>query len=153
MIYIQGSGEGYVEPVRATEQEGVNGTRLRQVTRGKEEDTLLITGYAKLPSTIAASKLYEVVAVAVEVRPEDGEIIDVDCILPTIVARRVVKEIAIGYKLSDGIEGLIKEIERRYCGNTHKDVIIAFRVIYDKYRAYREGRPLQQIEERSKHRG
>ncbi|MBE3580507.1 MAG: DUF3870 domain-containing protein [Thermoanaerobacteraceae bacterium] len=104
----------------------MNGTWLRRVTQEKEDDTLLITGYAKLPSTITAGKLHEVVGVAVEVRPEDGEIIDVDCSLATTVARRVVKEIAMGYELSDGIGGLIEEIERRYCGSAHKAVILHF---------------------------
>ncbi|GFN22262.1 MAG: DUF3870 domain-containing protein [Thermoanaerobacteraceae bacterium] len=102
----------------------------------------MITGYARLPSTITAYKLYEVVGVAVEVRPSDGEILDVDCSLATSVARRIVREIALGYRLSDGIEELVEKIERRYCGSARKAVVMAFRAIHEKYVAYRQGRAL-----------
>ncbi|MGI9951775.1 DUF3870 domain-containing protein [Moorellaceae bacterium AZ2] len=91
---------------------------------------------------MTAYKLYEVVGVAVEVRPSDGEILDVDCSLATSVARRIVKEIALGYRLSYGIEELVEKIERRYCGSARKAVVMAFRSIYEKYVAYREGRVL-----------
>lgn len=118
------------------------------VTGEEREETLLITGYARLPSTITAYRLYEVVGIAVEVRPSDGEIIDVDCSLATSVARRFVREIAIGYKLSDGIEGLVEKIERRYWGSARKAIIMAFRVIYEKFVAYKQGRTFDQMEKR-----
>ncbi|SMB97472.1 protein of unknown function [Thermanaeromonas toyohensis ToBE] len=117
-------------------------------TSENQEETLLITGYAKLPSTITAYRLYEVVAIAVEVNPRDGKIVDVDCTLATSVARKIVREIAWGYKLSDGIEELVQRIERRYWGSARKAIIMAFKVIYEKFVAYKQGRSFEQTEKK-----
>nr|WP_297202092.1 DUF3870 domain-containing protein [Thermanaeromonas sp.] len=116
------------------------------MTGEKREETLLLTGYARLPSTITAYRLYEVIGIAVEVRPDDGEILDADCSLATSVARRFVRDIAVGYKLSDGIDGLVQEIERRYWGSARKAIIMAFRVIYEKFVARKQGKSPEQVE-------
>jgi hypothetical protein len=110
-------------------------------------DTIFLTGYAKLPSTITAHKLYEVIAIGVEVAPDTGEIVDVDCTLATGAARRFVSELARGYRLNDGIDGLGERLERRYFGSARKALISAFKIIYEKYLAYQQGLPFQSIME------
>ncbi|GFN22263.1 DUF3870 domain-containing protein [Thermanaeromonas sp. C210] len=115
----------------------------------QEEETILITGYARLPSTITAYKLYEVVGVAVEVKPKDGEIVDVDCSLVPDITRKIIRKAVVGYKLSDGIDPLTERIERRYCGSAREAVVAAFRSIYEKWVAYRQGRCLEQREDRA----
>lgn len=103
-----------------------------------------------MPSAITAYKIYGgVIAVGVEVSPEEGEILDVDCTLVTLVGKRIVKEIAIGYKLSWGIEALVKNLERRYYGSARKALISAFRMIYEKYLVYKKGLPYEEMCEKT----
>ncbi|MGI9951776.1 DUF3870 domain-containing protein [Moorellaceae bacterium AZ2] len=109
-----------------------------------------MTGYAKLPSTIAAYKLYEVVGVAVEIRPKDGEIVDVDCSLVPDMTRRIIHEAVVGYRLSNGIDALTERIQRRYCGSAREALVAAFRSIYEKWIAYRRGMCLEQSERRTR---
>lgn len=101
-------------------------------------DTIFFTGYAKLPSNITAAKLYEVVAIGVEVNPQTGEIIACDCTLATKVARDFVNSLIVGYNLSNGIEELTDKFERRYYGSARKALTTSLKIMYDKWIAFKE---------------
>jgi len=100
-------------------------------------ETVFFTGYAKLPSNITAAKLYEVVAVGVEVDPNTCIIVDCDCTLATNVARKFVRSLILGYNLGEGIEGLTDSFEKRYYGSARKALITSLRIMYEKWLAYR----------------
>ena len=97
------------------------------------ENTVFITGYAKLPSAITAEKLYEVVAIGVEVDPTTGIIVDADCTLATDVSKRFFKKLTKGYCLFDGIEPLILRFETRYYGSARKALVTAMKIMYQKW--------------------
>ena len=99
----------------------------------RNRKTLFITGYAKLPSSITAYKICDVVCVAVEVEEETGAIIDADCSLATRIAKDFVAKLAVGYKLSEGIEGLAEEFEEYYEGSACKAIIMCFKEIYERF--------------------
>jgi len=104
-----------------------------QPTNLSSENTVFITGYAKLPSAITAEKLYEVVAVGVEVDPKTGIIVDADCTLATEVSRKFFQKITKGYCLFDGIEPLILRFETRYYGSARKAIVTALKIMYQKW--------------------
>ncbi len=97
------------------------------------KETIFFTGYAKLPATITAHKIYEVIAIGVEVVPDTGEIVNVDCTLATGLARRFISDLALGCKLGDDIDKLLECLETRYYGSARKALIAAFKCINEKY--------------------
>jgi hypothetical protein len=99
-------------------------------------DTIFITGYAKLPSSITAAKLYEVIAVGVEIDPNTGIIVECDCTLATTVGRNFLKKLVLGYNLSYGIDDLLNRFEVRYHGSARKAIITALKIMYEKWLAY-----------------
>lgn len=102
------------------------------------EKSVFVTGYAKLPASITAEKLYAVIAVGVEVDPDTGVIIDCDCTLATQVGKNFFKKLTNGYCLNNGIEGLIQDFETRYYGSARKAIITALRIMYDKWLTFKE---------------
>ncbi len=103
-------------------------------------DTIFFTGYAKLPSNITAEKLYEVIAIGIEVDPNTSIIVDCDCTLATMVARNFFRKLAIGYNLNEGIEGLTKVFEERYYGSARKAIITSLKIMYEKWLTYLENK-------------
>lgn len=102
------------------------------------DNTIFITGYAKLPTAITAEKLYEVIAIGVEVNPETGIIIDSDCTLATNVGRNFFKKLTKGYCLLQGIDPLIMTFEKRYYGSARKAITTALKIMYDKWLTFKE---------------
>lgn len=105
----------------------------------QKHNTILFTGYAKLPSNITAGEMYNVIGVIVVIDMEREEIIEADCTLATELARRYASEAMLGYNLKNGIEPLLRRIDQIYQGSAKRAIITALRVIYDKYRSYKEG--------------
>lgn len=106
----------------------------------KQEKTIFITGYAKLPSSITAEKLYEIIAMGLEVDTETGKIIDADCTLATEVGKKFFRKLTIGYCLDDGIEELMDVFNKRYYGSARKAIITSLKIIYDKWFVYSENK-------------
>jgi len=98
-----------------------------------KDDTVFITGHAKLPTAITAEKLYEVIAIGVEVDSQTGIIINSDCTLATDVGKNFFKKLTIGYCLLNGIEPLILQFENRYYGSARKAIVTALKLMYDKW--------------------
>lgn len=99
-----------------------------------ESQTILITGYAKLPQGIAATEIYPAIALGLVVDRETGEVLDVDCSLVTQIARDFVKDLILhrNLKESEEIEALFNA---RFFGSARKSLILALRTCSEKYRA------------------
>jgi len=98
----------------------------------KFADEIFVTGYAKLPSNITATKLYEVIAVGLLIRTQTGEIIEAECTLSTSLANRVVSGILMGMNIKqiDEIEYLI---DTTYFGSAKKAIKTAVQNCKKKY--------------------
>ncbi|SHI58171.1 protein of unknown function [Dethiosulfatibacter aminovorans DSM 17477] len=84
-------------------------------------DEIIVTGYAKLPSNITARKLYEVIAVALLVKTQTGEIIEADCTLSTNLAKKFTNDMLKGKCLSD-IDDIEYTIDTAYFGSAKKAI-------------------------------
>jgi len=100
------------------------------------ENTVFITGHAKLPTAITAEKLYEVITIGIEVDTETGIIISSDCTLATDVGRKFFTKLTTGYCLLNGIDQLILKFEKRYYGSARKAIVTALKHMYDKWLIY-----------------
>ncbi|QDR80592.1 DUF3870 domain-containing protein [Sporomusa termitida] len=99
---------------------------------------ILFSGYAKLPTGITASEIYKVIGVVLLVNEDTGEIIQADCTLATAVARNHVSSILVGKPIANP-DYLVRIVDTTYQGSAKKAIITALRIIYDKYRSYKEG--------------
>lgn len=103
------------------------------------EDTTLFTGYARLPSGITASRVSDVVGVAVEVEPGTGTIVDAECTLSTHLARDFFRRLIIGHSLEADFPSMLRTIERRYHGSAQKALVTALKTVLEKYQSRRQG--------------
>lgn len=99
---------------------------------------ILFSGYAKLPTGITASEVYKVIGVVLIIDEDTGTILEADCTLATEVARMHVSEILTG-KLITNPDNLVRVVDKTYQGSAKKAIITAIRIIFDKYRSYKEG--------------
>jgi len=112
--------------------------RLRRRGRKKIDGnrTILLTGYARLPAGITASKLFDVVGVAVEVDPETGKIVNAECTLATSLARDFFRRLVVGSGLETEFASIVRTLESRYQGNAQKALVSALKGVLEKYQSY-----------------
>ena len=104
----------------------------------KQGKRILFSGYAKLPTGITASEIYKVIGVVLVIDEDSGIILEADCTLATAVARNNVSGFLLGKSITNP-ENLVRIVDKTYQGSAKKAVITAIRIIYDKYRSYKEG--------------
>lgn len=100
---------------------------------------ILFSGYAKLPTGITASEMYKVIGVIVLIDMENELIVEADCTLATQLANKHVSSTLVGCTMKNGPEPLVRMIDQVYQGSAKKAIITALRIIYDKYRSYKDG--------------
>lgn len=99
---------------------------------------ILFSGYAKLPTGITASEIYKVIGVVLSIDEDTGNIVEADCTLATAVARKHVSSILVGNSITNP-DHLVRIVDKTYQGSAKKAIITAIRIIYDKYRSYKDG--------------
>ncbi len=107
-----------------------------------DDQSILISAHAKLPSGIAAAEMYGVMALVLVVDVAEGTIVDVECTLSTKMAERFVAKLLTGKSLKHGPKELIELIEAVYQGSAQKAIITALRDISNKYGRIRSQRGL-----------
>ncbi len=95
-------------------------------------DEIFVTGYAKLPSNITASIMYEVIAVGLLIESETGRIIEADCTLSTQLGNRFVSKMLQNQNMND-MDQMIHVIDRSYFGSAKKAIKTAVLNCKKKY--------------------
>ncbi len=102
----------------------------------REKNTVLLSGYAKLPTNITAEMVYEVLAVAVLFDKRSGIILAAEASMVTNIAKKFIAELLVGYNLNDGPDELMDDFENYYHGNAKRALETAMRMIFSKYQEY-----------------
>lgn len=89
-----------------------------------KENEIFISGYAKLPNQITASKLYEVIAIALIIDRNSGKIINADCSLATKLSVDFVRNLLINENINK-IEKIQERFNNYYFGSAKKALITA----------------------------
>ena len=105
-----------------------------------ERETVLLSGYARLPAGTVSSEIYKVMALVFVVEVETGTILKAGCTLSTRLSERFVAELLVGKSLLSDLAEMIALINKRYQGAAKKTIITALRIISDKYLAYVSGK-------------
>ncbi len=103
-----------------------------------DSNTILLSGYAKLPTNITAEAVYNTLVIVVLADRNSGVILDAEASVVTELSRRFIADMLRGYDLHNGPEELIAQLEQRYLGNARKALETALRTIFVKYRDYTE---------------
>ncbi len=101
-----------------------------------DRNTVLLAGYAKLPSNITAEAVYNTLVIAVLFDRRTGIILEAAASVVTELTKRFISELLAGYDLNDGPEPLIARFEEYYFGNAKKALETALRSIFAKYQDY-----------------
>lgn len=111
-----------------------------------KRESVFFSGYAKLPSGITVTEMYRIIGVMIVVDMETETIMEADCTLITETGRNFVRNIVEGFCLTKGIEPLLRVIDLRYQGNAKRAIISALRIIYDKYKSYKDGHMISEFD-------
>lgn len=96
-------------------------------------DLCLFSGYARLPSNTTAQKIYEELALVMVIDMNTGVVHNAECTMVTGVAKEFVCNLLIGYDMNQGIEPLVKLVERKYQGHLKKALTSSIRMIGSQY--------------------
>ncbi|NMD68855.1 DUF3870 domain-containing protein [Bacillus sp. DNRA2] len=96
-------------------------------------NTYLIAGHAKLPQGMAARNVYESITITLELDHKYGVIVDASCTLATEHAREYIRQLLRGYCLSDGIEELLKQVQKYYRGKASQAIQAAIKDVYSQF--------------------
>ena len=107
----------------------------------RERNTILISGYAKLPSNTTAENVYSTMVVAVRFDKRNGIILNAEASVVTELARTFISELFVGYNLNDGPEELLSCFEAYYYGNAKKAIETAIRMIFNRYQEFKAQNP------------
>ena len=102
----------------------------------RERNTILISGYAKLPANITAESVFNTMVVAVRFDKRNGIILNAEASVVTDLAKNYISELFVGYNLNDGPEELLSCFEAYYYGNTKKAIETAIRMIFQRYHEF-----------------
>jgi hypothetical protein len=105
-----------------------------------DENIVLFSGYAKLPSGTVSAEVYKVMALVVLIDIRTGTIIEADCTLSTRLSERFVLAMLVGKNIQNDNIALIEQINLQYQGAAKKAIINALRIISAKYSLYLQER-------------
>ena len=96
-------------------------------------DLVLIAGYAKLPGNTTAQRVYEQLALVIEVDMDSGFIQKADCTMVTGLAKDFVNRQMSGYDLNRGAEPLLLQMDHAYQGHLKKALLTAIKNVSLQY--------------------
>jgi hypothetical protein len=103
----------------------------------KNDETIICTGYSRLPDGMAAKNLYGVMGVGFEIDPDTDKIINASCTFVTNMCTDFIKTILVGHDLNEGIELPVRKFEKRYFGLGKKAIIAAIQDAYNQFEIYK----------------
>ena len=104
-----------------------------------KDDTVYFISYSKLPTTISAGKLLDVVGVGLVINTKTGITEDTSCTLITDEAKRFLKDIIVGHNLyEEGLDELVNKIQYRFHGLSQKAICVAVKAAVERYETWKD---------------
>lgn len=99
-------------------------------------DTVIFSGFARLPANAASMYIVGVLAVEIEVDPYDMKIVDAACNCLPPLGQKFLVSLLVGNKIENGMEDAIKMIRARYFSTAQRAMIAALEDVQKNYREY-----------------
>lgn len=113
-------------------------TIQRGLTMFKE--TIICTGYARLPDGMAAKNLFGVMGIGFEIDAKTDEIINASCTFVTNMCSDFIQTIFVGHNMNLGLDQQIENFERRYYGLGKKAIVVAIKDAYSQFLIYKSSK-------------
>ncbi|MFD1928796.1 DUF3870 domain-containing protein [Sporosarcina siberiensis] len=99
-------------------------------------NSIICTGYSRLPDGMAGKNLYGVFGVGFEIDPQTDKIMYTSSTFITDVCTDFLNTIFEGHCIADGINEQVKTFESRYFGLGKKAISMAIKDAYNQYLIY-----------------
>lgn len=103
-----------------------------------KDETVYVIGEARTNSDNAITKMYGTFYIAFEIKPETGEIIDVDCSRTLELTKDFVRRMFIHKRIERDLERIEAEIKRRYFGSSMKAIIVSYRDALQRFQKIKD---------------
>lgn len=98
-----------------------------------ENRTVLVSGYAQAPRGTGMSETMTWIGVVLEIDLHTHEIVAADATFVTDLARDFFRRTVLGYRLTDGLEGLTAMIENRIHTPSKNSLQTALQAAFQRY--------------------
>ena len=98
------------------------------------QETLIISGSARLPENSTAKHVYGTISIELEIDSANYTILDVSCTCIPSLVEKILNKHLIGHKVDDAIFKTIEEINGRFFSPTKKAFISALEDAHKWYR-------------------
>lgn len=82
-----------------------------------DPEVVLVSGYARLPDSVASHSQYERLGVVLAVHLADGRIVAADTTLLTDLAKEFFRVLVEGLSVRDDIAEIVERVQTRYAGS------------------------------------
>jgi hypothetical protein len=99
-------------------------------------DTIIISGFARLPENMSSAASPAMLSIDVEVDPQDGKVVDCSCSLPAGLAKKILSNSLLGREIEAGVKGAVAQIEKRFFSVAKRAIIATLEDVYRNYHRY-----------------
>lgn len=99
---------------------------------------MLVSGYAQAPRGTGMSETMIWIGVVLEVDCTTHAIVAADATFITELARDFFRRLVVGYKLTDGLEGLIQLVEKKVHTPSKNSLQVALQAAFQRYVEFRQ---------------
>lgn len=111
--------------------------RIQQVLRNPR--VVLVSGYARLPDSVASHAQYQRLGVVLAVDTADGRVVAADTTLLTDLGKDFFRALVEGASVTEDIAELVHRVQTRYAGQSGAALTTALRRCLESYYQLREG--------------
>lgn len=111
--------------------------RIQQLFR--DPGVVLVSGYARLPDTVASHSQYQRLGVVLAVDTADDRIVAADTTLLTDLAKDFFRALVEGSSVTGDLVELLRRVQTRYAGQSGAALTTALRRCLETYHQLREG--------------
>ena len=97
------------------------------------DNTVFVTGVAKLSKDDPIASMYEVFFLSLVVDRDSGIIVDATCNTAREMTKDFIRSLLVRRNLADGVDGMVAEIRRRFFGLAQKALIVALKDAHNHY--------------------
>ena len=102
------------------------------------DKTVLVSGYAQAPRGTGMAEMMTWIGVILEIDCQTHEIVKADGTFVTELARDFFKRHMVGYRMTDGLEGLLDKIKKHYNTPSKSALQVALQAAFQRYVEFRQ---------------
>lgn len=111
--------------------------RVQQLFRNPR--VVLISGYARLPDSVASHSQYQRLGVVLAVDSTDGRVVAADTTLLTDLAKDFFRALVEGASVTEDMSEIVQRVQTRYAGQSGAALTTALRRCLETYYQLRDG--------------